>query len=190
MARIGPPYAERDFCPGQVRTAPTDLCAVGADTLGAMSRVPLASIAVVAVTAVPSLLQFALPGLEPALMRDPAAIAGGQWWRLVTALVVQDGGLFGTVFNLLTLAALAVLAERTLGPARMLLLYATGAVVGEITGYVLGVAGAGNSITVCALAGVAGLVLAALANIHGLPVLAGMLAGWLVTARRTRAWVA
>ncbi|WP_214323418.1 rhomboid family intramembrane serine protease [Nonomuraea sediminis] len=216
-----------------------------------MSRVPLASIAVVAVTAVPSLLQFAVPGLEPALMRDPAAIAGGQWWRLVTALVVQDGGLFGTVFNLLTLAALAFLAERTLGPARMLLLYATGAVVGEITGYVLGVAGAGNSITVCALAGglavgadrlaasvaafyaivmavsqlfpdapialavvaavafqlvtqrarvpawafpalaaVAGLVLAGFANLHGLPVLAGMLAGWLVTARRTRAQVA
>ncbi|MFI6597930.1 rhomboid family intramembrane serine protease [Nonomuraea sp. NPDC050536] len=216
-----------------------------------MSRVPLASIAVVAVTAVPSLLQFAVPGLEPALMRDPAAISHGEWWRLATALVVQDGGLFGTVFNLATLAVLAFLAERTLGPARMLLLYVTGAVVGEATGYLLGVAGAGNSITVCALAGglavaadrlaasvaafyavvmavsqlfpsslialvivsaaafqlvnlraripawafpalagVAGLALAAFANLHGPPVLAGMVAGWLVTARRTRAQVA
>ncbi|MEU0565768.1 hypothetical protein ABZ297_10300 [Nonomuraea sp. NPDC005983] len=42
---------------------------------------PIATGVLLTVTAVPSLLQFAVPGLEPALRRDPAAIAGGEWWR-------------------------------------------------------------------------------------------------------------
>ncbi|NUR91242.1 MAG: rhomboid family intramembrane serine protease [Nonomuraea sp.] len=212
-----------------------------------MKRVPLATAVLVVVTAVPSLLQFVIPGLEPALMRDPAAISQGQWWRLVTALVVQDGGLFGTLTNLVFLAVLGFLAERALGAGHMLLLYGTGAVVGEATGYLLDAPGAGNSITVCALAGglavaswlgradrmagavaafylavigigqltgstiatvvvavaatqlvvhrdrvpawvpaaiaaVAGLALVIRTDMHGPPVLAGMLVGWLLTA--------
>ncbi|KAB8193707.1 rhomboid family intramembrane serine protease [Nonomuraea phyllanthi] len=120
---------------------------------------PYATATAFAVTAVPSLLQFALPGLQPALMRDPAAIRGGEWWRLGTALVVQDGGLLGTLFNLAFLAVLGYLAERSFGPARWLALYAAGAVTGEAAGYLLDDQGAGNSIALCGLA--AGLALAA-----------------------------
>ncbi|MEV4107032.1 rhomboid family intramembrane serine protease [Nonomuraea sp. NPDC049695] len=120
---------------------------------------PYATAATFAITAVPSLLQFVIPGLEPALMRDPAAIRGGEWWRLVTALVVQDGGLWGTLFNLASLAVLGYCAERSFGPARWLALYAAGALAGEISGYLTNDPGAGNSIAVCGLA--AGLALAA-----------------------------
>ncbi|NUT41289.1 MAG: rhomboid family intramembrane serine protease [Thermoactinospora sp.] len=120
---------------------------------------PFLTGAVLVVTAVPSLLQFAVPGLEPALMRDPAAISGGEWWRLATALVVQDGGVFGTLFNLAFLAVLGYVAERAFGPARWLLLYVSGAVAGEAAGHLLNDPGAGNSIALCGLA--AGLALAA-----------------------------
>ncbi|MFC5830139.1 rhomboid family intramembrane serine protease [Nonomuraea insulae] len=120
---------------------------------------PYATAVVFVLTAVPSLLQFAVPNLEPALMREPAAIADGEWWRLVTSLVVQDGGVFGTLINLAFLAVLGYVAERALGPARWLLLYLGGAAAGEAAGYLLGQPGAGNSVALCGLAG--GLVLAA-----------------------------
>ncbi|MFF0307913.1 rhomboid family intramembrane serine protease [Streptosporangium sp. NPDC004379] len=121
---------------------------------------PLVTAAAVAVTAVPSLLQFVLPALEPALRRDPAAVAGGQWWRLLTSLVTQDGGIAGTAFNLVTLAVVGCLAERALGPWRWLALYGAGAVCGQVAGMLWGTVGAGNSIAVCGLAG--GLAIAAL----------------------------
>ncbi|MFB9200732.1 rhomboid family intramembrane serine protease [Nonomuraea spiralis] len=114
---------------------------------------PYVTAVVFVVTAVPSLLQFALPGLEPAWMRDPAAISGGEWWRLGTALVVQDGGVFGVLFNLAFLAVLGYAAERAFGPGRWLLLYASGAIAGEAAGYLLNDPGAGNSIALCGLAG-------------------------------------
>lgn len=119
---------------------------------------PIATASVLVVTAVPSVLQFFLPGLEPALMRDPAAIDAGEWWRLVTSLVVQDGRVFGTLYNLALLAVLGYLAERSLGPARWLILYGAGAVAGQAAGYLFNHPGAGNSIALCGLA--AGLAIA------------------------------
>ncbi|WP_219465951.1 rhomboid family intramembrane serine protease [Nonomuraea rhizosphaerae] len=110
------------------------------------------------VTAVPSVAQFFVTGLEPALMRDPAAVRAGEWWRLGTSLVVQDGGVFGTLFNLAFLAVLGYLAERSLGPGRCLLLYAAGAVAGQAAGMLFAQPGAGNSIALCGLA--AGLAVA------------------------------
>ncbi|AZZ41737.1 hypothetical protein C0Z11_04965 [Acidipropionibacterium jensenii] len=41
---------------------------------------------------VPSLVQLAVPALLPALERDWARIGSGQLWRLVTSVIVQDGG--------------------------------------------------------------------------------------------------
>ncbi|MFC4112452.1 rhomboid family intramembrane serine protease [Nonomuraea zeae] len=120
---------------------------------------PYVTAAVFTITVVPSLLQLAVPGLEAAWMRDPAAIAAGEWWRPVTALLVQDGGVFGTLANLAFLAVLGYVAERALGPRRWLTLYAAGAVAGESAGYLLHQPGAGNSVALCGLA--AGLALLA-----------------------------
>ena len=50
-----------------------------------------------------------------ALRRDAVALSDGQLWRLLTALLVQDGGVPGTVFNLLGLVLVGVAAERRLG---------------------------------------------------------------------------
>ncbi|GAA0377055.1 hypothetical protein GCM10009530_29560 [Microbispora corallina] len=114
---------------------------------------PWTTTAVLAVTAVPSLAQIAAPALTGALERDPDLIRAGEWWRPVTSLLVQDGGLAGTAFNLATLLVVGVLAERALGPGRWLALYLVGAAAGQAAGLVFGTVGAGNSIAVCGLAG-------------------------------------
>lgn len=55
--------------------------------------------------AVPSLAQILFPGVYRALHRDAEAVTSGhQWWRLLTSVVVQDGGVIGTVSNLVLLA--------------------------------------------------------------------------------------
>jgi hypothetical protein len=61
-----------------------------------------------------------VPSLQTRLERDRAALTSGQVWRLVTALTVQDGAVAGTVFNLVALALIGVVAECLLGHRRWL----------------------------------------------------------------------
>ena len=119
---------------------------------------PYLTFTVFALTAVPSLIGLAYPPFEVALRRDPTLIAGGQWYRLVSSLVTQDGGALGFASNLGFLMVLGILAERRLGRWRWLVLYLGGAAAGQATGYLAGTVGAGNSIANLGLAG--GLVAA------------------------------
>src|SRR4051794_29024037 len=116
-------------------------------------RFPYATAVTFLVTAGFSIAQFFDADLVPRFERDPGLIADGEWWRLATSLVFQDGGIAGTVSNLLFLLALGVLTEWTVGPGRWVALYLAGAVAGQAAGYLLGTVGAGNSIAVCGLAG-------------------------------------
>lgn len=54
-------------------------------------RWPIATVSVLAVTAVLTVLQFPFPQVRLDLWRDPDALAAGQWWRLVTPLLVGFG---------------------------------------------------------------------------------------------------
>ncbi|HEX6675957.1 MAG TPA: rhomboid family intramembrane serine protease [Actinomycetes bacterium] len=112
------------------RPAPT-----GRPAGGWWRPVPRATATVFLVTATTSTLQAVVTGLEPAPRRDPAALSAGEWWRVVTPLVVQDGGLAGTVFNLASLAIVGTVAERLLGSRRWLVQYAAGGLAGEAAGY-------------------------------------------------------
>jgi membrane associated rhomboid family serine protease len=60
--------------------------------------------------------------------------------------VVQDGGIFGLVFNVATLLTLGILAERRLGRWRWLVLYLGRSGRRAGMGYLAGTVGAGNSI--------------------------------------------
>lgn len=61
--------------------------------------------------AVPSLLQVPFPQVYDVLYRQADAVSEQhEWWRLGTALTVQDGGIVGTVSNLLLLGLALVLA--------------------------------------------------------------------------------
>jgi membrane associated rhomboid family serine protease len=114
---------------------------------------PVAPLAVFVVTAVVSLLQFPFPAILDALKRDPERLAAGEWWRLLTPLVVQDGGWAGTVSNLVALALVGTAAAAQLGVRRWLLLYFGTGIATEVAAYAWLPQGfAGNSIAICGLA--------------------------------------
>ena len=73
---------------------------------------------VFAVTAANSVLGLVVPAVLDALERTPDGLHG-QWWRLVTALFVQDGGVLGTVSNLAFLALLGLLVVALLAGTRL-----------------------------------------------------------------------
>lgn len=136
-----------------------------------------ATVAALALVAVPSLLQLTVaPALLDRLGRDADAIGDGQVWRLVTALVVQDGGWVGTVANLTLLLAVGLVAERVWGARRWTLVALVSGVGAELWGLIVQPVGAGNSVVVFGLAAsLAGAALATgTAAPRGARVLAGM----------------
>lgn len=104
------------------------------------------------VTATTSVLGLVFPGMLEALQRTPQGLHG-DWWRTVTALSVQDGGIAGTISNLAFLLVMGVLAEQVLGGWRWLVCYFGAGLVGELAGYAWQPRGAGNSVAICGLAG-------------------------------------
>lgn len=170
-------------------------------------RALVAALALWLAVAIPSLLQVPFPGVRHALERDPDLIRGhGQWWRLGTSVLVQDGGTAGTIFNLVALALIAVLATWTWGSARALIIFAVAAIAFDVAAtFVSPSAGAGNSGATLALAasmtGLAlvtrrrpatalpaavaagcGGALLALLDAHGEAVLGGLVIGLLISA--------
>ncbi|WP_104103333.1 rhomboid family intramembrane serine protease [Arthrobacter sp. 08Y14] len=158
------------------------------------------------IVAIPSLIGLASPALYDALSRQPEAIEQGQIWRLLTSTVVQDGGVAGTVFNLITLAFTAALAFRLLRPGAALITFTVGAVgFNAAAAYVWHAPGAGNSGAtffllaatamirslqrrtgpggiVTSVIAAAGIVLSFTNDAHGTAILGGLLFGALVTA--------
>jgi membrane associated rhomboid family serine protease len=149
-----------------------------------LRRPPVATAVVFVVTAVTSVLGLVRPGVLAALERSPEGLHG-DWWRSVTALFVQDGGVVGTVSNLAFLLVLGALAEQVLGARRWLVCYFGAGLAGELAGYAWQPTGAGNSVAVCGLAGL--LVVALLAG-ERLPRLAPMAVLWWCGALLATRW--
>lgn len=97
--------------------------------------------------------QILWPDLLTALAREGTLIGRGQLWRLVTALFVQDGGVWGLVFNIVMLAVVGRAAERRWTRPAWLLVYFGGGVAAEILALSWQPVGAGNSVAYFALAG-------------------------------------
>jgi hypothetical protein len=57
------------------------------------------SVVIAGATVTITALQFVWPEVLPALRRDAAGLAAGEWWRLVTPLFVQPYGLMQCLFN-------------------------------------------------------------------------------------------
>ena len=111
-----------------------------------LTRPSRAVLVIWAVVAVPSVLQFAFPVLLDVLSRRPELVADGQVWRLLTAPVVQDGGVFGTVSNLIYLYVVACAAVPIWGGVRTAALLVVGAVGFDLLAtFVYPQFGAGNS---------------------------------------------
>lgn len=99
------------------------------------------------VVAVPSLVQLLwAPELLDWGRRDASAIEAGQWWRLATSIVLQDGGWLGAVFNLSMLAVtLLLIGEVCRGLTSVLVFLVGGVLANVVTLLASGQSGAGNS---------------------------------------------
>jgi membrane associated rhomboid family serine protease len=146
-------------------------------------RLPVVTAVVFVVTATTSVLGLVVPGMLEAWQRAPQGLHG-DWWRTFTALLVQDGGVAGTISNLAFLLVLGAMAEQVLGPGRWLVCYLGAGLVGELAGYVWQPQGAGNSVAICGLAGALTVALLVGAGVPRLaPVVLVYWCGALVAAR-------
>ena len=164
-------------------------------------RMPLLTLAVALLTIAGFVLQLANTGALEALQRNSSAVAEGQWWRLFTTLLVQDGGWAGFLSNLAGLVLVGALAEQLISRWAWIGLYFVPALAVELIALRWQPVGGGNSVAWMALAGAvwvlalrqkgglglsllggAGLAIGALlsvmGNIHGPAILLGALLAW------------
>lgn len=109
------------------------------------------AIAAVGVAVVAAIVQYAAPSVVPVLERG--RLDTGEWWRVVTPLLVQTLGWYQVVTNLVTLALVGVVAEQLFGRWRWAVLFAAGAIGGQVFAYALHEPGGGDSGAICGLAG-------------------------------------
>jgi membrane associated rhomboid family serine protease len=131
---------------------------------GQRLRLPIATIAVAAITLAVSVWGNLDPGVLDALRRYRDRLTDGEWWRLVTPLVVQDGGWVGTILNVATLLVLGTFVESIFGWRTLLGVYLAAGLLSEAFAYTLlqDQGFAGNSVAVMGLAGL--LAVASLAS--------------------------
>ncbi|MEU9114576.1 hypothetical protein AB0D04_22990 [Streptomyces sp. NPDC048483] len=85
--------------------------------------VPWAAVALTAVAVGGVVLQHTWSGAMDALDGDPRKTG---WWRVATSVFLQNGGLFGAAWNIVTLAVVAALAQWFWRGPSMLALFAAG----------------------------------------------------------------
>jgi len=163
--------------------------------------VPWLAILLAVVIGVPSLLQFALPALGGALQRNPGlTLHEGQWWRVLTSVAAQDGGLVAAIFNLVVILAVVAVAQWLWGWWRALVLFLAPSIILNLLAIAWNAPGGGSSfasdgllasiialamlvsrsrvVTWLGLAVIAiGIVLVAINDAHGLALLVGAVLG-------------
>lgn len=175
---------------------------------GARFRLPVATLSIAAITLAVSVWGNLDAGVLDALRRYGDRLTDGEWWRLVTPLVVQDGGWVGTVFNVVTLLVHGTFVESLYGWRVLIADYLVAGLVSEVFAYTLlqDQGFAGNSVAVMGLAGllvvpylttprrgtriagaiglVGGIALIVTANLHGVGFAVGAVAGIVLARRR------
>lgn len=116
-------------------------------------RPPISTPGVLIITTLVTGAQFINPAVLAALRRDPAALGRGDWWRMLTPLLVHDGGVWHFLYVALGIAVVGFVAEHIYRSWRWLLLYMLAGVTGEIAGYAWDPHGAGASVALCGLIG-------------------------------------
>jgi membrane associated rhomboid family serine protease len=163
---------------------------------------------IVAVTALVTGLQFVYPELISAFQRNREGLLAGEWWRMVTPLLVQPQGIAQALLNLVLMVAFLPVAEKLYG-SRVLLIYLASGIIGQIPNYFWNPYGGGSSTAVFGTMGaifaftirertvlprayvvigasaiVAGLALTIARDGHGAGMLAGALIGSLLGNHR------
>jgi len=125
----------------------------GSAPLDASARFPIATLAVLSITIVSTGLQMLDPQVLSALRRNPAALAAGEWWRMITPLFVHSDGWVQIIVNLIGIAVVGAQVERLFGSWRWLALYFITGLIAEAISYAWDPFGAGASIALCGLIG-------------------------------------
>lgn len=117
-------------------------------------RLPVARLTVglLMVLAACAVAQTLYPPLLALSERSPM-VEHGQPWRLITSPWFQDGGLAGTVLNLIMLVTIGWVAETKLNRRCWIAAYDGGALAGGLAGLAWQPFGAGNSTAVLGVAG-------------------------------------
>lgn len=167
-------------------------------------HVPFTTIIIALVLTVFGIMQAFSPLLQTLLERNMVLIFSGQWWRLFTSLLVQDGGLAGTIFNIIALLIIGSLAEQSWKRFEWLVIFLIGGILTNCLALFWQPIGAGNSIANFSLAGslfmlsffvhkqkfsqiisilgvILALVLLCMHDIHGIAVFIGMIIGLLLS---------
>ncbi|HKT05081.1 MAG TPA: rhomboid family intramembrane serine protease, partial [Rugosimonospora sp.] len=113
---------------------------------------PVLTVVAVLLAILAAVLQYTAPSMIPALQREPSGLPRGEYWRLVTPVLVQTLGWYQVVANLVTLALIGAVTERVLGRRWWLFLFAAGTAGGELAAYGWREWGGGDSIAICGLA--------------------------------------
>lgn len=93
---------------------------------------PIVTYAIIAITALTFLLQFAVPGLQRELLYA-GILTGSEPWRMLTAALLHSQGMiFHILFNMYLLYAIGGMLEPLLGRARFLALYILSAIGGSV----------------------------------------------------------
>ena len=112
----------------------------------------LATLLLTLAIAISTTLQFFFPVILRIFERDYTRFLAGDWWRLITPLFVQDGGIRGSIFNLVSLILVGIIAERLWGSQRWLIIFFTGGILSELIAFAWQPVGAGNSVANFSLA--------------------------------------
>ena len=120
---------------------------------GRKKSVPYSTLLLTLAITIPTSLQFIFPAILQLFERDYERFLAGDWWRLGTSLFVQDGGISGSIFNLVSLILVGVVAERFWGSRRWLVIFFTGGVLSQLIAFAWQPIGAGNSVANFSLAG-------------------------------------
>jgi membrane associated rhomboid family serine protease len=131
-----------------------------------LRRRPVVTIVVFVISTAVTIAQFFDAAVLHDLERTPAGLHG-DWWRTLTSLLVQDGGVAGAVSNLGFLLLLGIAAEQVANRWQWIVAYLGAGLVGEFAGYAWQPTGGGNSVANCGLAGL--LVVAVVRQRKGMP---------------------
>lgn len=174
---------------------------VGFRLLPASKPFPLVAAILTIAIGVPSLLQFVWPTIYDVLHRDPTlTLHDGQWWRVLTSVMAQDGGLSAAIFNLVVIVLVTVLSEWIWGRWRTVLFFILTSLILNLLAIAWNQPGGGSSfasdgllmslcgfglvssrrlvIRLCAIVAIViGIVLVALGDAHGVAMLLGAASG-------------
>jgi membrane associated rhomboid family serine protease len=115
-------------------------------------RIPYATILVCIPLVICLVLQYLHPSLLTTFERNTFYIQQGQWWRILTALFFQDGGISGGLFNIVFFMKIGSLAEQMWNKFTWIIIYFGTGILAECVALFWQPTGAGNSIAIFGLA--------------------------------------